>query len=85
MWEDFRESPWGNYPVQGSGGAKAPYRVSHEAKIACPNCSFEGPLEEYYVLNRVLTRRNLKSRCQPFIMTFIFWSLLRLLSLFSLY
>ncbi|MCL4447778.1 MAG: hypothetical protein M1556_01145 [Candidatus Thermoplasmatota archaeon] len=48
--ETFKKPVWGRYPMEGSGGAKAPYLVRHGAVIACPKCGFEGPLEEYDAL-----------------------------------
>jgi hypothetical protein len=71
--------------MQGSGGAKAPCLVSHEAKIACPNCSFEGLLEEYDVLEPSFNTTKAEKQRPAFYYDFYFGSLLRLLSLFSLY
>ena len=49
--EVLERPTWGYYPMQASGGAKAPYLVSHGATITCPKCSFEGPLGEYDALD----------------------------------
>lgn len=49
--ETFKKPTWGFYPMQGSGGAKAPYLINHRATIRCTNCGFEGPLKEYDIID----------------------------------